>query len=335
MHCDGQVGLAPGDLRHRLYQSCFLYSPVFWSGYVSESFFFKVELKGTFRHVCPLPCPCSTRDETVTRTWIWTSSRQPRVHTGGKSIGAAPDAGVGSSAAGTCCSQNWWTAFLTPYLPLAASTRSNLNWRHLPGVIGTTFPRHANPRGTSRDSALANMTPYLVPALPRALLLALSFFSVLFFLFDQEEISNPKKNHWLAIKGSKRIEVRLIGHILVFDWSVVGCVASHLSWCSTTKWNHLIKFNNWQVRIDPLVRTLMSLHISTTSLNVIALLIANASLVKMTTLIPFAGELAQITVRLSDAWSLNCENSFFSGYSRVGGRKCRGTLATWNWLVLK
>lgn len=48
----------------------------------------------------------------------------------------------------------------------------------------------------------------------------------------------------------------------------------------------------------------MSLHISTTSLNVIALLIASASLVKMTTLIPFAGELAQITVRLSDALAI-------------------------------
>lgn len=40
----------------------------------------------------------------------------------------------------------------------------------------------------------------------------------------------------------------------------------------------------------------MSLHISTTSLNAIPLLIANASLVKMTSSIQSAGELAQIAV---------------------------------------
>lgn len=40
----------------------------------------------------------------------------------------------------------------------------------------------------------------------------------------------------------------------------------------------------------------MSLHISTTSLNLISLLIANASPVKMTSSIQFAEELAQIAV---------------------------------------
>lgn len=77
-----------------------------------------------------------------------------------------------------------------------------------------------------------------------------------------------------------------------------------------------MRAQNWS-----LVRTLMSLH--TTSLDVISLLIANASL-KMTSSVHFAGELVRITVRQSDAWSLNCESSFFfGGYSQVQCRKCR------------
>lgn len=163
---------------------------MFWS-----LFFFKVELKLDRNEKMDLDLPQAAQ-----------SSHR------GISIGAAgpSDAGVGSSAAGTCCSQSWWTAFLIPYFTLTASARSKLSWRHLPGVVGSTFLQHANPEGPAETLCLQAWLHIWFYSCPEH-----HYFLLFFSLFDQTEITSKK--HWLAIKGSKRIKVRLIWCVLVFN----------------------------------------------------------------------------------------------------------------------